>query len=393
MKRWLKWGILALVLLLVAAAAWRSLAARKAQQAAVAAAAASKAEAQIELAQTDVVRAQSRELAQGLPISGALKAANSAVVKARVAGELQGLSVREGDAVKAGQVVARVDPSEYQSRLKQAQEQGAAAKAQIDIAQRLYDNNKALVEQGFISRTALEGSQATLQSAQSTWLAARAAIDVAQKSLDDTVLYAPISGLVSQRLAQPGERVAVDGRIVEIVDLSQIELEATLAGADAIGVRVGQQATLAVEGAAQTAAAQVVRINPSAQAGSRSVLVYLRVAATEGLRNGMFAQGTLDTARVRLLAVPLSAVRTDKPEPYVQVVENNTVTHKPVKTGAQGRTQGEWMVAVTGLSEGASVIVGAVGPVREGTRVKFTAVQGPAAPSPVAGNSAARNAS
>ena len=377
MKRWGKWGILALVLLLIAGGAWRSLQARKAQQTALAVATAGKAEAVIELAQTDVVQAQSRELAQGLQISGSLKAASSAVVKARVAGELQGLSVREGDAVKAGEAVARVDPAEYQARLKQAQEQGAAAKAQIDIAQRQYDNNKALVEQGFISRTALEGSQATLQAAQSTWLAARAAIDVARKSLDDTVLYAPITGLVSQRLAQPGERVAIDARIVEIVDLGLLELEATLAGADAIGVRVGQLATLAVEGTAQTVAARVERINPSAQAGSRSVLVYLRVAAAEGLRNGMFAQGTLDTARLRALSVPLSAVRTDKPEPYVQLVENNLVAHRPVKTGAQGRSQGEWLVAVTGVGEGAAVIVGAVGPLREGTRVKFTA---PAAP-------------
>ena len=377
MKRWGKWGILALVLLLIAGGAWRSLQARKAQQTALAVATAGKAEAVIELAQTDVVQAQSRELAQGLQISGSLKAASSAVVKARVAGELQGLSVREGDAVKAGEAVARVDPAEYQARLKQAQEQGAAAKAQIDIAQRQYDNNKALVEQGFISRTALEGSQATLQAAQSTWLAARAAIDVARKSLDDTVLYAPITGLVSQRLAQPGERVAIDARIVEIVDLGLLELEATLAGADAIGVRVGLLATLAVEGTAQTVAARVERINPSAQAGSRSVLVYLRVAAAEGLRNGMFAQGTLDTARLRALSVPLSAVRTDKPEPYVQLVENNLVAHRPVKTGAQGRSQGDWLVAVTGVGEGAAVIVGAVGPLREGTRVKFTA---PAAP-------------
>jgi multidrug efflux system membrane fusion protein len=120
------------------------MAARKAQATAAATVAApAKAQTLVELAPTDVVTAQVREIAQGLPISGTLKAVNTALVKARVAGELQGLTLREGDVVKAGQVVARVDSSDLLSRVKQAQEQADAAKAQIDIAQRQWDNNKA----------------------------------------------------------------------------------------------------------------------------------------------------------------------------------------------------------------------------------------------------------
>ena len=226
---------------------------------------------------------------------------------------------------------------------------------------------------GFISATALENSQAALQSAQSTYLAARAAVDVAQKALDDTVLLAPISGWVSQRMTQPGERVAIDGRIIEIVDLSRMELEATLAAADAVSVRIGQQATLSIEGTSQAVSARVIRINPSAQAGTRSVLVYLGMDSVPGLRQGLFAQGTLDTARVSVLSVPLSAVRSDKPEPYVQLVENNVVVHRPVQTGVRGKSQDEAMVGVTGLAPNAVVIRGAVGPLRAGTKVKFTA--------------------
>ena len=113
-----KWVVLALVVLLVAGGALRAISARKAQQEALAASTAQKAQTLVELAATDVVRAEMRELTQGLPISGSLKAVNSAVVKARVAGELQDLSVREGDAVKAGQVIARVDATETRARLK-----------------------------------------------------------------------------------------------------------------------------------------------------------------------------------------------------------------------------------------------------------------------------------
>ena len=115
--------------------------------------------------------------------------------------------MREGDTVKAGQVVARIDSTEYGARVKQAQEQADSAKAQIDIAQRQWDNNKALMDQGFISKTALDTSLNNLNAAQANHKAALAAVEMARKTLDDTVLRAPISGVVAQRLAQPGERV------------------------------------------------------------------------------------------------------------------------------------------------------------------------------------------
>jgi RND family efflux transporter MFP subunit len=385
-NRW-KWLLAGLLVVIVIVAGWRTLAARRVQQVAQQQAQAQRAEPLVELAQADVVRAQLRQLERGLPISGSVKAVNSAFVKARVAGELQGLALREGDTVRAGQVVARVDPSDGQARLKQAREQADAARAQIDIAQRQFDNNKALVEQGFISRSALDTSQNNLAAARSTHQAALAAVDLARKGLEDTVLRAPISGTVAQRLAQPGERVAVDGRVIEIVDLGRLEVEATLSAADSVQLQVGQEARLQVEGSPRPLAARVVRINPSAQAGSRSVLAYLAIADTTGLRQGLFAQGIVATGSASALAVPLSAVRTDKPAPYVQVVEGNKVAHKPVEPGARGEAEQETWVAVQGLETGATVIRGHVGPLREGTAVKFTAVAPPPQPSPKGGGS------
>lgn len=372
LKRTIQWTVLLIVLALIAMGVLRALQTRQAQQASVARSAAAPAQVSVELADTDTVTAQTRELLQGLPISGTLKAARYAMVKARVAGELQGLSLREGDTVQAGQVIARVDSAEYLARVRQAREQAEAAKAQIDIARRQYDNNRALVDQGFISVTALETSQANLAAAQSSYQAALAAQEVAQKALDDTVLRAPIAGLVSQRQAQPGERVGVDARVVEIVDLSLIELEAALAGAESLDVRLGQTAQLRIEGGATPVTARVVRINPSAQAGSRSVLVYLQLAPVAGLRQGLFAQGTLGTARTQALSIPAEALRSDKPAPYVQVVENQAVVHKAVTVTARGSVEGEPMVAVSGLTEGARVIKGSIGALREGTPVRFT---------------------
>lgn len=371
MKRWLKWIVIGVVVALVVLGASRTLGARKAQKLALETQqTAAKAQAVIELSPTDLFTVKPLTIAQGLVISGPLKAVNSAFVKARVAGELQGLTVREGDRVQAGQIIARVDSTEFVARVRQAQQQAESAKAQVDIAKRGFDNNRSLVDQGFISKTALESSQASLSAAQATYQAAQAGADVATKSLNDTVLRAPISGLIAQRLAQPGERVSVDARIVEIVDLSRLELEASLSASDSMAVQLGQSAQLTVEGAAKPIMAKVTRINPSAVAGSRSVLAYLALASSDGMRQGLFAQGTLGTGSVTTIAVPLSAVRTDKPQPYVQQVSNGQVVHQTVVTGTRGDFEGQTMVAIEGVAEGTQILTGGVGAVRAGTLVK-----------------------
>ena len=376
------WIGVAVLVLAIGFGVVRAIGNKRAQQETVQQQATTKVQSVVELAATDVVKARELKLAQGLPISGSLRAVNSAFVKARAAGELQGLSVREGDVVKPGEVIAKVEATEYLARLNQAQQQADAAKSQIDIARRQYDNNKALVDQGFISKSALDTSGNTLTGAESTYKAALAAVDMNRKTLDDTVLRAPIAGVVSQRLAQTGERVAVDAKVIEIVDLSRLELEATLTAADSVNVRVGQQAQLLVEGRATPVRAKVVRINPSAQAGSRSVLAYLEVEDVTGLRQGLFAQGTLGTGEISALAVPLTAVRTDKPAPYVQVVDSNAVGHRSVELAARGEAEGEMMVAVKGVAPGATVIKGSLGPLREGTQVKFTTLPAGATPKP-----------
>lgn len=372
-RRSLTWLIVLLALLAATALGWRGLRARQAAQQAQTAPAAAPP---IELRALDVAPVELRELTTSLPISGSLRAVRSATVKARVPGELLGLVVREGDRVQAGQVLARVESTEYDERLRQAQRQTEAAQAQVAIAQRQYDNNRALVDQGFISRTALDASAASLDAARATARAAQAGAEVARKSVSDTVLKAPIAGQIAQRLAQPGERVAPDTRIVEIVDPSQLELEATLSPADSLAVRVGQRASLSIEGAAKPVQATVARINPSAQAGSRGVTVYLAVQPEPGLRQGLFAQGELAVGQQRALAVPLASVRTDKPAPYVQLIEGAgdaaRVLHRPVTLGERAVIEGEtWVAIPSGLAAGERVLRGAAGALREGTRVRL----------------------
>ena len=384
MKSWFRWCLLAVLLLMLGGGAgwwFKGRAAARVAAPMVAASAASAAPLQrLELAALDVLAVARLPLTRTLEISGSLRAVDSAFVKARVAAELKTLTVREGDTVKAGQVIGQLDPTEFDWRLRQAEQQANAARAQQEIAQRQLVNNKALVAQGFISPTALETSVSTEAGAQATLQAALAAVELARKSRSDAILTAPINGTVAQRLAQPGERVALDGRIVEIVDLSRLELEAAIAPQDLAALRLGARARLVVEGSTETVPATVARLNPSAQAGSRTVLAYLAVAPHPSLRNGLFARGVIDLEQRVALAIPLSAVRTDQSQPSALRIAGNQAQQQPLTLGLRGMANDVAMVEVlSGLAEGDRVLAASTGLVPDGVQLVMPAAAAAAA--------------
>jgi RND family efflux transporter MFP subunit len=386
MSRRTKWtaGLLAALLLLVAAA-W-GVTARK-QRALAAAAAPASAPLALELGSTDITVARVQPLTRTLTISGGLKAVTSAVVKTRIASEIKSLTVREGDSVKAGQVIGRLDTTEFDFRVRQAEQTALAARTQLDIAKRALTNNRALVEQGFISPTGLETSVSTEAGAQASYQAAVAATELARKARADSTLVAPIGGIVSQRFAQPGERVGVEAKVVEIVDLSRIELEAAVAPEDVGSVQVGQIARLDVDGLSEPATAKVVRINPSTQPGTRAVMVYLALQPQAGLRQGLFARGAIELQKKDALVAPVSAVRVDQARPYVLAVQNGKALQRTVELGVRGQAQidGRTEAAVEltrGAAAGDTLLRASAGELRDGTAVKIampTALPAPAA--------------
>ena len=391
MKRWMKWAIAGVAVLVLAGFVARAIKMKKQDEAASTSA---PAAAVLELAAADVFVLRPLELTRTLAVSGGLKAVNSAVVKSKVAAEIKSLTVREGDSVKAGQVIGQLDTTEYDLRLRQAEQTAASARAQLDIAKRALENNRALVAQGFISPTGLETSVSNEAAAQATWQSAAAATELARKSRADSALLAPISGVVSQRMAQPGERVGVDVKIVEVVDLSRIELEAAVAPEDVGGVQVGQVARLSIDGLAEPATATVARINPSTQSGTRAVLVYLALAPQPGLRQGLFARGTIELARKSALAVPVATVRIDQAQPYVLAVQNGKVVLRSVGLGLRGEATLDGRIdsvveLASGAQAGDTVLRGTAGAVRDGTVVKLPGAA-LAAAVPAASNTPAR---
>jgi len=330
----------------------------------------------LEFLPSEIFTAKPLDIQQTLSLSGALRAVDISSVKARVAAEVREIPVREGDAVRAGQIVARMDVTEFQARVDQARGTLNAARAQLDIATKNRDNNRALVEKGFISKNAFDNSASQYATAEANVEAAKGALDVVQKLVNDTVIRSPIAGVVAMRYVQAGEKVSADNKLLDIVNLQKMELEAAVPTNDITNVAIGQRVTLRIECLPQTIEGKVVRINPATQSGSRSVLVYVQIANPQNqLRSGMFAEAQLILkTKTGVLALPQNAIRKDGNGTYVYVVEGGVLARKPVTIGMSGRTSDDYMTEVlSGIDFGTQVVGTDMGSLQPGTHVRINA--------------------
>ncbi|TFI22869.1 efflux RND transporter periplasmic adaptor subunit, partial [Herbaspirillum sp. 3C11] len=322
----------------------------------------------------DIAVAQVEALRQVLPMSGALRALNQVAVKAKVAGEVKEVLVRAGEAVTLGQVLIRMDTSEYQAKVEQAKGSLVASRGQLDIATKSRDNNLALLDKGFISRNAFDNAASQFDIAKANVDTARGALDVAQKALNDTVIKAPMAGLVSTRTIEPGEKVSVDNKLLDVVDLRQMELEAPVPTADILKVKLGQEVQVRVEGLPDAVAGKVVRINPATQSGSRSIMVYVRIDNPDNLlRAGMFADASLTLdKRDAVLTVPTTAIQNEGDKAYVYTIENGKLARHNVVTGLRGvDSKGNAVEISSGLQGGARIVKANLGNLNAGTPVKI----------------------
>ncbi len=330
----------------------------------------------LEFLPSEIFTAKPLDIQQTLSLSGGLRAVDISSVKARVAAEVREISVREGDTVRAGQIVARMDVTEFQARVDQARGTLNAARAQLDIATKNRDNNRTLVEKGFISKNAFDNSASQYATAEANVEAAKGALDVVQKLVNDTVIRSPISGVVAMRYVQAGEKVSADNKLLDIVNLQKMELEAAVPTNDIVNVAIGQRVTLRIEGLPQTIEGKVVRINPATQSGSRSVLVYVQIANPQNqLRSGMFAEAQLILkTKTGVLALPQNAIRKDGNGTYVYVIEADALARKAVTVGMSGRSGDDYMTEVlSGIDFGTQVIRTDMGSLQPGTHVRINA--------------------
>jgi len=339
----------------------------------------------LEFAATDLVSAELRSMAPTVQLSGTLRPWREATVKARVAGELQALSVREGDTVKQGQIIGRIDATDYRARLAGSEADVAAARATLGVAEKNQATQESLLARNFISRNAYDTTAGTRDAAKARLDAAKAAADVGRKALSDTTLVAPIDGVVSARIVQAGERVPVDGRIVTVADISRLELAASIPAGDAARLAPGAEITVSVEGLDDVRiTGRIERINPAAAPGSRSIELYALIENRDGrLRGGLFAQGQVaaGTAQERV-AVPASALREEDGDLVLYVLTADKVQRRRVKTAI---AEAGWVAITEGLASGERVVRYNLGPLKDGSPAKVKPVSVPVAvpPAPI----------
>ena len=346
----------------------------------------------IEFASTDLHTVGAGSISRTIPVTGTLTPVDRTTVKTRVAGEIVQLAVREGEQVRSGQLVARLDPADFELRVRERDAQLRSAQAQLAQAQRTLENNRQLLDRQFISQNAFDNARSAVDIAAAARDAAAAQLSQARKALADTRLTAPMSGVVAERFAQAGEKLPADSRVVSIVDLSRMEIEAPVPASDIASVSVGQPVRLSIEGVAGEHVGSVARINPATQAGTRSVPVYIALSfPSDGsrVRAGMFAQGRLALdVRRDVLVVPLSAIRDAGGRQFVYLIDDGRLVERDLRVGLRDESapvgQGGIGLAevLDGLKAGDHIVGVNLGALRAGSRVAIAPPAPPPAPRP-----------
>lgn len=374
-RAWRKPVLAAAVVAVLAGGAWFAL--QRAPAPATPASATKVAEKPpvLELGSADVAAISARSLALSLPLSGSLAPLSSATIKSKVSGVVQATTVQEGMAVAAGQVLARIDQADLRARLQQQHAQLDEAQARLAMATKNEANSGALLAQKYISQNAYDSTQNSVELARAAVKSAQAMVEIARIALEDGVIRAPIAGVVSKRHVQAGEKLAPDMPVFSIVNLAELTLEAQVPASEIPRVRVGQDVRFRVDGYQQREfTGKVARINPSTEAGSRALLVYIAVRNDDAaLRAGMFAKGAIVTDRADVApVVPLAALRDDHGRQVVYRVDDGKVVAQPVTLGLRNDDEGTAQV-VAGLQDGARVIVSKLPALKPGAQVSLPA--------------------
>jgi RND family efflux transporter MFP subunit len=331
----------------------------------------------LEFAPSDLARVEKQSLARWLPVSGTVQPVHQATVKAKVSGDVHQVTVREGESVQAGQLLARIDTADLESKLIERQGVLESAKAQLALAENNRANSLALLKQNFISQNAFDNSESSYNVAQGNVKSAEAQVQIARNALKDAIATSPLSGIVAKRHVQPGEKVAFDSPLVTVVNLRDLELQAMVPAVDVPELTIGKSVELTIDGFGERRfSGRIERMNPSTEPGTRAILVYVGIPNPDGaLRGGMFATGRIALAASAPVAtLPATAVRTEGGQSYVWTVENGKLVKRGVVLGRKDDAAGRIEVRTElpavpvlaarfdNLKDGAPAIVKALSP-------------------------------
>lgn len=309
------------------------------------------------LAEVDIATAHISPLNSGLTFTGNLYPYDQALVHSEVGGTLQAVSVREGEWVKKGQLLAKIDNVSLNQALQEQKAQATNSQANLNLAKIKLQQQQTLFEQGFISKLALDEAKNQFAVSQGSHNAQLAQMAQAQKSVRDQHIYAPISGIVYERSANAGEVITANSQLFAIANLDTLEITATLSNQQIPLVHLGQAVTFHVDGDATEHKGVIKRINAVADTNTRDFKAFVEVNNTHGaLKAGQFAQGRIITEGTDAFPlIPTSAIQTnEKGQTFVWSIVSSKLKSQLVTvmlTDPQSQ-----QVAVTGIEPNTIVL-------------------------------------
>ena len=311
-----------------------------------------------EFAAGDLVQLAREPLGRTIPVSGSVRPVLAATLRSKVAAEVAEMRVNEGERVQSGQTLAMLETADLKARVDREHAGLAEGRARLDMARKNQANNKALLEKSFISQNAYDSAQNAVEVAEANVKSAEAQAKIAERALADAQVRAPFPGIVAKRFVNVGDKVSPDMPILQLVDLTRMELEAQLPLNEIPFVNVGQRIAFSVDGFPKREfGGKIERINPSAEVGSRSISIFVSIANGDGsLKGGMFANGVLNTAAgTEVDVIPTAAVIEEGGQTFVYVLKNGKVERRTLTLGTRSKERG--LVEVReGLEKDASVI-------------------------------------
>jgi len=330
----------------------------------------------ITLAATDVATVTPMTIEDGVALTGDLHPLETIDVRARIEGDLMSVYVREGDQVRAGQLLATFEASEQESSRASAEADRAAANAELANAQWTLEQNESLFKAGAIAERDLKTSQQSVIAARARLAAAVARLRASGNQARDTRVVAPASGVLEKRLVDGGVHLARGAPMFTIVRSGTLELAAAVPARQATPVRVGQVVHFVADG--RRFDGSVARVSPTIDPATRAVTVYVQVPNPGNtLRGGTFATGRVVARTLtNVLAIPTAALRQGQEDgkPFVYRIDGKTLNSAPVQLGAVDEQQGFAQVT-EGLQAGDKIVVGNVGTLGRGMQVTIAGAE------------------
>ncbi|MDZ7584516.1 MAG: efflux RND transporter periplasmic adaptor subunit [Thiobacillus sp.] len=324
----------------------------------------------IELSAVDVEAVRLASIDRTVFVSGTLQPLRQSTLTAEVEGRVLLVDIRPGNKVEKGQVLAHLDSRDSQSRLAEQRARFASVQAQYELAERTLRRNEGLLARKFISVASLDNSRSSLDSNRENMKAQEALVGLAKQALDKSTIRSPLTGIVSERLIEPGQAVTPGARLFTLVDLSEMELVANVPIGEIGSIHAGQSIQLQVSGFGASVTGKVERIAPTADPLTRMIPIYIHIPNPGfELKGGMLVQGRIAIASSRPEPILRDeAIRLDGQQPYVLRIRDGVVERAVIETGIRDEVSGQ-VVVHKGLAVGDQVILARIASLEPGQRI------------------------